>query len=190
MYLERKAVESTLRKIARTAAGSVIAFDYFLDRIGQSSRSIFMRYAKAVINVTGEPWRVGIDNTPPVRERVSSSLLSLAASRWRSSATSGRRRRISALWPGFATAIVSSSQERLALQLNIAGPESVDAEARRYHSMRRSVFPANDQCLFCSCTRSHELTVFRPDRALACGFPPSGRAAIVGHQDGHPVSSA
>ena len=27
-------------------------------------------YARAVINATGEPWRFGIDNTPPVRERV------------------------------------------------------------------------------------------------------------------------
>ena len=29
MYLDREAVENTLRKIAGTARGSVIAFDYF-----------------------------------------------------------------------------------------------------------------------------------------------------------------
>jgi hypothetical protein len=33
-----------------------------------------MRYIRAVIDVTGEPWRFGIDNTPPVRERVAEFL--------------------------------------------------------------------------------------------------------------------
>lgn len=73
MYLDRKSVESTLRKIAGTAAGSTVAFDYFSSEIIESP-SLFMRYARAVINATGEPWRFGLDNTPPARERVASFL--------------------------------------------------------------------------------------------------------------------
>jgi O-methyltransferase involved in polyketide biosynthesis len=33
MYLDRQAVESTFRKIAGTAAGSVVEFDYFSTEI-------------------------------------------------------------------------------------------------------------------------------------------------------------
>jgi O-methyltransferase involved in polyketide biosynthesis len=73
MYLDREAVESTLRKIAGTATGVVVAFDYFSAEIIEA-RSLFMRYARAVINATGEPWRFGIDNTPPVKERVAAFL--------------------------------------------------------------------------------------------------------------------
>jgi methyltransferase (TIGR00027 family) len=73
MYLDREAVESTLRKISGTAAGGGVAFDYFSAEIIEA-RSFFMRYIRAVIDVTGEPWRFGIDNTPPVRERVAEFL--------------------------------------------------------------------------------------------------------------------
>ena len=69
MYLDRESVERTLRQIAGTAAGTVVAFDYLSTEVIQS-RSLFMRYARAVINATGEPWRFGIDNTPPIRDRV------------------------------------------------------------------------------------------------------------------------
>src|SRR5262249_53553753 len=44
MYLEREAVESTLRKIAGMAPGTVLAFDYFSSELLES-RSLFMRYA-------------------------------------------------------------------------------------------------------------------------------------------------
>jgi O-methyltransferase involved in polyketide biosynthesis len=54
MYLDREAVESTLRKIAKTAAGTVVAFDYFSAELIES-RSLFMRYAGAVVNATGAP---------------------------------------------------------------------------------------------------------------------------------------
>jgi hypothetical protein len=37
-------VEPTLRRIARTAAGGVVAFDYFSAEV-ITSRSLFMRYA-------------------------------------------------------------------------------------------------------------------------------------------------
>jgi methyltransferase (TIGR00027 family) len=46
MYLDREAVESTLRKIAGTATGSAVAFDYFSTEIIEA-RSLFMRYARA-----------------------------------------------------------------------------------------------------------------------------------------------
>jgi methyltransferase (TIGR00027 family) len=69
MYLDRGSVVDSLRNIASTAAGTVIAFDYFSDEIITSS-SPFMRYSRAIIKITGEPWIFGIDNTPPVRERV------------------------------------------------------------------------------------------------------------------------
>ncbi|HEY0604384.1 MAG TPA: hypothetical protein VGD58_15795 [Herpetosiphonaceae bacterium] len=74
MYLTREAVEHTLRTIAGTA-GTVVAFDYFAAEL-VTSPSLFMRYARAVIKLTGEPFRFGIDNTPPVRERVAAFLAS------------------------------------------------------------------------------------------------------------------
>lgn len=73
MYLDREAVKHTLRTIAGTAAGTVVAFDYFAAEL-VTSQSLFMRYARAVIKLTGEPFRFGIDNTPPVRERVAEFL--------------------------------------------------------------------------------------------------------------------
>ena len=107
MYLDQEAVESTLRKLAGTATGSVVAFDYFSTEIIES-RSLFMRYARAVINATGEPWRFGIDNTSPVRERVAAFLescgLSLEEQRNFGPEKDGKR-----AMAGFATAIVSSA---------------------------------------------------------------------------------
>ncbi len=107
MYLDREAVESTLRKIGRTATGSVVAFDYFSAEVIES-RSLFMRYARAVINATGEPWRFGIDNTPPVKERVAAFLEScgLALEEQRNFGPEKDGKRAMA---GFATAIVSSA---------------------------------------------------------------------------------
>ena len=110
MYLDREAVESTLRKIAGTAAGSAVAFDYLSAEI-IDSRSLFMRYARAVLKATGEPLRFGIDNTPPVRERVAAFLescgLKLEGQR-NFGQESGRMRAMA----GFTTAIVSSTMRR------------------------------------------------------------------------------
>lgn len=49
MYLNREAVESTLRKIPGTARGGVVAFAYFSAETIEA-RSLFMRYARTVIN--------------------------------------------------------------------------------------------------------------------------------------------
>ena len=73
MYLYPDAVESSLRKFARTAAGSILAFDYFSAELIESN-SFFMRYARAVMRRTGEPWHFGIDNTPPARQRAAEFL--------------------------------------------------------------------------------------------------------------------
>ncbi len=104
MYLERQAVESTLRKIAGTATGSVIAFDYFSAELIES-RSLFMRYARAVISATGEPWKFGIDNTPPARQRVAAFLEScgLVLEEQRNFGPETDRKHAMA---GFATAVV------------------------------------------------------------------------------------
>jgi methyltransferase (TIGR00027 family) len=104
MYLDRQAVESSLRKIARTASGSVVALDYFSTELIEGG-SLFMRYAKAVIKITGEPWSFGIDNTPPVRKRVAAFLEScgLLLEEQRNFGPETDRKRARA---GFATAIV------------------------------------------------------------------------------------
>ncbi len=110
MYLNREAVESTLLKIAGTATGSVVAFDYFSAETIEA-RTLFMRYARAVINATGEPFGTfGIDNTPPVRAQVAAFLepcgLSLEEQRNFGQET-GRKRAMA----GFATAIVPSAAQ-------------------------------------------------------------------------------
>ncbi|HEY0133299.1 MAG TPA: SAM-dependent methyltransferase [Nannocystis sp.] len=73
MYLPREAVVDALRKISRTAPGTVVAFDYMSAEL-LASRSLFLRYARAVMAASGEAWRFGIDNTPPARARVAELL--------------------------------------------------------------------------------------------------------------------
>jgi methyltransferase (TIGR00027 family) len=67
MFLDRAAVESFLRKIA--ASGSVVAFDYLSVGLIES-RSLLMRYARAMLGMLGEAYTFGIDNTPPVQKRL------------------------------------------------------------------------------------------------------------------------
>jgi len=106
MYLDREAVQSTLRKIAATTGG-VVAFDYLSNEMIET-RSVFMRLARAMIKAAGEPWTFGIDNTPPVRERVAAFLEScgLSLEEQRNFGPESNRRRAMA---GFVTAIVSSA---------------------------------------------------------------------------------
>ena len=73
MYLDRPSVERTLRTIAGTAPGSVVAFDYFSTQLIEG-RTPGMRYVTAVIKATSEPFRFGIESTPPARERVAAFL--------------------------------------------------------------------------------------------------------------------
>ena len=79
MYLDREAVISTLRKIAGVAGGSVVAFDYFhADLI--EARSLFMRYARALTNASGEPIRFGIETMKPSSKHMAAFLASCGLS--------------------------------------------------------------------------------------------------------------
>jgi methyltransferase (TIGR00027 family) len=104
MYLDKEAVESTLRKIAGAARGSVLAFDYMTTEILES-RALYWRYARAMTKLAGEPLTFGIDSSPPSRERLVELLrrcgLSLGEHRTLGQETGGKR-----AWGGFATAIV------------------------------------------------------------------------------------
>ena len=85
MYLTREAVEDSLRKIASTAQGSVVAFDYFTTE-ALESRALYWRYGRAATKSTGETLKFGVDNTPPSRQRLAELLrscgLSLADQRY------------------------------------------------------------------------------------------------------------
>ncbi len=74
-YLDRAAVEDTLRTIAGTAPGSVIAFDYFTTEVLESP-SLHLRLVRAMLQAGGEPLKFGIDSTPPSSERLAEFLRS------------------------------------------------------------------------------------------------------------------
>lgn len=78
-YLDRAAVEDTLRKIAGTAQGSIIAFDYFTTEVLES-RSLYLRTVRASLQAGGEPLKFGIDSTPPSSERLAELLRSCGLS--------------------------------------------------------------------------------------------------------------
>lgn len=103
-YLDRAAVQDTLRKIAGTAKGSVVAFDYFTTEVLESD-ALMMRSIRASLSAGGEPLKFGIDSTPPLRERTTELLeacgLHLVEQRTLGQETDGKR-----AWGGFAIAIV------------------------------------------------------------------------------------
>jgi len=104
IYLDRQSVEATLRKIASTAKGSILAFDYFTTE-SLESQALYWRYARAATKAAGEPLTFGIDSTPPSRQRLAEFLescgLTLGEQRTLGQETEGKR-----AWGGFATAIV------------------------------------------------------------------------------------
>lgn len=104
MYLERKAIEDTLRKIASTARGSVVAFDYFTTE-PLESQALYWRMTRSTTQASGETMKFGVDCSPPVRERLAELLrscgLSLDEHQTLGQETGGKR-----AWGGFATAIV------------------------------------------------------------------------------------
>jgi len=107
MYLDRAAVEDTLRKIATTAPGSVVAFDYFTSE-ALTSTSSYWRMARVSTRAAGEPLKFGIDSTPPSRERLAELLascgLTIREQRTLGSETQGER-----AWGGFAVAGVAKA---------------------------------------------------------------------------------
>jgi methyltransferase (TIGR00027 family) len=74
-YLDRAAVEDTLRKIAGTAKGSVLAFDYFTTEVLES-QALYLRIVRTSLQAGGEPLKFGIDSTPPSSERLTELLQS------------------------------------------------------------------------------------------------------------------
>ncbi len=104
MYLDRKAVEDTLRRIASTAQGSVVAFDYFTTE-ALESRAPYWRYGRAATRAAGETLKFGVDSTPPSRERLAELLAScgLSLSDQRTLGEDAPTRRA---WGGFAVATV------------------------------------------------------------------------------------
>jgi methyltransferase (TIGR00027 family) len=103
-YLDREAVEASLRKIASTARGSAVAFDYFTTE-PLKSQELYWRFGRAAARAAGEPLKFGIDSRPPSRERLNELLqscgLSLVEQR-----TLGEETRDKRAWGGFAIAIV------------------------------------------------------------------------------------
>lgn len=104
LYLDREAVEDTFRKIASTAKGSVVAFEYFTTEPLESN-SLYWRYGRAAVKAAGEPMKFGIDSTPPSRERVAELLQScgLILVEQRTLGQETERKRA---WGGFAAATV------------------------------------------------------------------------------------
>jgi methyltransferase (TIGR00027 family) len=103
-YLDQEAVKDTLRKIAITAKGSIVAFDYFTSEVLES-QALSMRSVRASLNAGGEPLKFGVDSTPPSRERLAELLqscgLTLIEQRTLGQETEGKR-----AWGGFAISAV------------------------------------------------------------------------------------
>jgi len=104
MYLDREAIEDTLRKVATCAKGTLLAFDYYTT-VSLESNGTYWRFARASTKSVGEQLKFGVDSTPPSRERLSELLEScgLALLEQR---TLGRDTELERAWGGFAIAIV------------------------------------------------------------------------------------
>jgi methyltransferase (TIGR00027 family) len=104
IYLDRDAVEATLRKVASCAKGTLLAFDYYTS-VSLESNDAYWRFARASTRAGGEPLRFGVDSTPPSRERLAELLRScgLALLEQR---TLGRETETERAWGGFAIAVV------------------------------------------------------------------------------------
>ena len=104
MYLDRAAVEDTFRKIAGTAQGSVVAFDYFTTE-ALTSNKLYWRFGRYATKAAGEPLKFGIDSTPPSRERLAEFLQACGLTLDQHQ-TLGKDTETDRAWGGFATAIV------------------------------------------------------------------------------------
>jgi methyltransferase (TIGR00027 family) len=112
MYLDREAVESTLRKIAGTAKGSVVAFDYFNADLIKAGGGLAVRYVRAALNAIGEPLRFGIESGSPARKHVAAFLESCGLS-MEEQRNIGQETDRKAAMAGFTTAIVLSERHRV-----------------------------------------------------------------------------
>jgi len=105
MYLDREAIEATLRKISSTARGSAVAFDYFTTEAIES-RAPYWRFGRAAARAAGEPLKFGVDGTPPSRERAA-ALLHSCGLELKEHRTLGPDTEAKRAWGGFATAVVT-----------------------------------------------------------------------------------
>ena len=134
MYLDRAAVETTLRRIGGTAPGSVVAFDYFSGQ-AITSRSPFMRYARAATRFAGEPLTFGIDNAPPARAGAAAFVgtFGLTLEEHRNFGRETRRRPAPA---GFIAAVVGRPAQ---LGADGAAGRAADRRSRKVPNGRRNV---------------------------------------------------
>jgi methyltransferase (TIGR00027 family) len=104
IYLDRDAVEDTMRKVASCAKGTLLAFDYYTT-VSLDSNEMYWRLARSSTKSAGEPLKFGVDSTPPLRHRVGelvgSNGLALLEQR-----TLGRETEAERAWGGFAIAVV------------------------------------------------------------------------------------
>jgi methyltransferase (TIGR00027 family) len=103
-YLDQEAVKDTLQKIASTAKGSIVAFDYFTSEVLES-QALSMRSIRASLNAGGEPLKFGVDSTPPSRERLAELLQSCGLTLIEQQ-TMGQEMEGKRAWGGFAIATV------------------------------------------------------------------------------------
>jgi len=106
-YLDQAAVTETLRTVAGTAPGSIIAFDYVTTEV-LTSQSLYLRLVRASLTAGGEPLRFGIDSTPPSSERLAELLQSCGLSLVEE-ATVGKERGAQRALGGFAVAVVTET---------------------------------------------------------------------------------
>ena len=104
MYLDQRAVEDTLCKIASTAKSSVVAFDYFTTEVLESD-ALIIRSIRASLSAGGEPLKFGVDSTPPSRERLIELLQSCGLALVEQH-TLGQETERKRAWGGFAIATV------------------------------------------------------------------------------------
>ena len=95
MYLNREAVEDTLRKIGSCASGSVVAFDYFTTEV-LPSQALYWRFARISTRVASEPLKFGVEGSASEKGRLPILPSSLAGSHWLSNTFLGKRRERSA----------------------------------------------------------------------------------------------
>jgi methyltransferase (TIGR00027 family) len=104
MYLDRRAIEDTLRKVASCAHGSLLAFDYFTT-VSLESEGAYWRFARASTKSVGESLKFGVDSAPPSRERLSELLRSCGLGLLEQR-TLGHESETELSWGGFAIAVV------------------------------------------------------------------------------------
>jgi methyltransferase (TIGR00027 family) len=103
-YLDREAVERTLRTIAGSAPGSAVAFDYLGAGVVEGG-SLFMRYARVVLAIVGERFGYGIGGPPPASRQVA-ALLESCGLVMEEHRTFGRENARQDAMAGFTTGVV------------------------------------------------------------------------------------